>query len=90
MDQPTKQLIDFPTMFLIKAMGHANPELRHEVVAIVNKHSATKLQDHNVTLKESSKGNYVSITVNVHATSQEQLDKIYTDLHAHHLIKMTL
>lgn len=72
-------LFDFPCDFPIKAMGKACPELEIAVLDIMNRH-VPDLGEGAVKMRESSKGNYVSITVTIKARSREQLDAIYMEL----------
>jgi putative lipoic acid-binding regulatory protein len=74
-------VFNFPCEFPIKAMGKACPELEAAVIEIMHRH-VPDLGEGAIRLRESGKGNYVSITVTVQARSREQLDAIYMDLTA--------
>ena len=82
-------LFDFPCEFPIKAMGKASPELEVAVLEIMHRH-VPDLGEGAIKTRESSKGNYVSITVTIQAKSREQLDAIYMDLTACEHIKFAL
>jgi putative lipoic acid-binding regulatory protein len=41
-------------------------------------------------LRESKGGNYLGITLNITATSREQLDELYRTLSTHPMVKMVL
>ena len=82
-------LFDFPCEFPIKAMGKASPELEVAVLEIMHRH-VPDLGEGAIKVRESSKGNYVSITVTIQAKSREQLDAIYMDLTACEHIKFAL
>ena len=71
--------LKFPCQFPIKAMGKSDCNLDEIVVEIVRKH-APDLGEGALYNRDSSKGNYTSVTVVVNATSREQLDAIYQDL----------
>jgi len=43
-----------------------------------------------VELRDSSKGNYLGITITVTATSREQLDDLYRALTSHPMVKVVL
>jgi hypothetical protein len=43
-----------------------------------------------VELRDSSKGNYLGITITVTATSREQLDDLYRALSTHPMVKVVL
>jgi putative lipoic acid-binding regulatory protein len=79
MSEEEESPLKFPCQFPIKAMGKANCELDIIVVEIVRKH-APDLTEAAVYTRDSSAGNYVSVTVRVNATSRKQLDAIYQDL----------
>lgn len=69
----------FPCEFPIKAMGKSDCDLDIIVVGIVRKH-APDLSEAAIRTRASANGNYISVTVTVHATSRRQLDAIYQDL----------
>ena len=71
--------IRFPCEFPVKAMGKSDCDLDIIVVGIVRKH-APDLSDAAIKTRASANGNYISVTVTVHATSRRQLDAIYQDL----------
>lgn len=79
MSEDEESPLKFPCQFPIKAMGKADCELDIIVVEIVRKH-APDLTEAAVYTRDSSAGNYVSVTVRVNATSRKQLDAIYQDL----------
>jgi putative lipoic acid-binding regulatory protein len=72
-------LLEFPCRFPIKAMGKQSDQFEKLVTGIVLKH-AELWPGVPVTSNMSPKGNYVSITTVVEATSQQQLDAIYQEL----------
>ncbi len=69
----------FPCEFPVKAMGKSDCDLDIIVVGIVRKH-APDLSEAAIKTRASANGNYISVTVTVHATSRRQLDAIYQDL----------
>ena len=79
MSEEDESPLKFPCQFPIKAMGKSDCELDLIVVEIVRKH-APDLGEGAVYHRDSTKGNYTSITVVINATSREQLDAIYQDL----------
>lgn len=72
-------LLEFPCRFPIKAMGRSGRGFAAIVTHIVRSH-AELWPDEPVRSNESRNGNYVSVTLVVRATSQEQLDAIYQEL----------
>jgi len=86
---PQDSAIEFPCDFPVKAMGLASENLHLTVMEIVRRH-APETGDAALKTRPSSNGKYLSVTVTVRATSQAQLDAIYTDLSAHQQVLMAL
>ena len=82
-------LLEFPCEFPIKAMGPAEPDFVLHVLALVREH-APEVGDDSVATSASRRGTYVSVTVNVTASSKAQLDAIYRSLNADRRVVMTL
>lgn len=82
-------ILTFPCDFPIKVIGEANQQFEAAVVAIIRQHIPT-ISESAFTLKPSKKSNYLSITVVINATSQEQLDAIYHDLTDSKYVMMAL
>ena len=75
-------LLKFPCEFPIKMMGRDTPEFRETARLLVEKHTGP-IDDAAIRKALSRNGSFVSITITVTATSQEQLDDIYRDVSAH-------
>ena len=75
------ELLQFPCRFPIKVMGRTEPQFRRDVLKIISRH-ASPLDETDIREAPSSTGNFVSLTVTIEATSQQQLDAIYRDLTA--------
>ena len=84
-----ESVIEFPCEFPVKMMGHNSPEFRTTTRALIEKHTG-KVAD--TAIKESLSRNerFVSITITVTATSQQQLDDIYQDVSDHEDVLMAL
>ncbi len=85
-----ESLLEFPCSFPIKIMGFNHPDLLPAVTTIVTTHYSQLNVDSDINIKLSTKGNYLSITVTIIATSKAQLDAIYLELNKHYLVKVTL
>ena len=83
------QLIEFPCDFPIKMMGRDRPEFHAAARAIVEQH-AGPVDESAVSTAASRNGRFISITISIRATSQQQLDAIYMDLTAHDEILVAL
>lgn len=82
-------LLEFPCDFPIKIMGRESNEFQALARSLVEKHSGP-LADEAVVSSLSRNGNFVSVTVTVVATSQEQLDDIYRELTSNDAVLMAL
>jgi putative lipoic acid-binding regulatory protein len=85
----SEEIFNFPCDYPVKVFGKKCQELEKEALQIISKHSGD-IHPKSVIKKESSKGSYLSITVRIVATSREQLDKINSELQAHHLVAYIL
>ncbi len=83
-------LLKFPCSFTIKIMGSNTPDLISEVAAIIASRSNNFNPEADIVTKQSTKGNYMSISATITAQSQIQLDDIYQALNKHTLVKVTL
>ncbi len=72
--------IEYPCDFPIKAMGRAEvcDDFEALVVSLVRKHA--DFGEGAVKSRPSKNGNFIAVTVTVHATSRQQLDNIYLEL----------
>ncbi len=82
-------LLKFPCDFPIKMMGRDTPEFVAMARALVENH-AGPLSDEAIQTAQSRNGRFVSVTVTISATSQQQLDNIYRDVSAHDDVLMAL
>lgn len=82
-------LLEFPCSFPIKIMGARVDDFAQTVLEVVLRH-APDFDAAAMQMRPSSKGNYLSITCTVNATSQAQLDALYVELSSHPLVKVVL
>lgn len=73
---------DFPCLFPIKAMGRAGDGFEAVVLEIVRRH-APGLDADALTVRQSSGGKWLAVTVTIEAESRAQLDAIYRELSGH-------
>lgn len=84
-----ESLIEFPCDFPIKIMGDNSTEFEAEIIRIVRQH-VPDLGEAAIKQRQSGKGNYLAITVTIHAKNKTQLDNLYRELTACKLAKMVL
>ncbi|MCK5387555.1 MAG: DUF493 domain-containing protein [Gammaproteobacteria bacterium] len=89
MTDKTDEHFNFPCDFPIKIMGRCDCDLEMLVVEVINRH-VSDLSENAVATRPSGKGNFISVTVTVTATSREQLDNIYRELTAREEVLMAL
>ncbi len=71
------ELLDFPCAFPFKVLGVAHETLQDRVVEVLQRHAPG---DYTPTLRPSSKGTYLSVTVTCTVTSKEHVELLYTEL----------
>jgi len=80
MTEPSEESpLKFPCEFPIKVMGKPENGFHAHVVEIVRRHTPD-LDESLITLRDSSGGKYIAITVTIQARSRKQLDAIYQEL----------
>ena len=88
-DQPKQTLLEFPCDFPIKVMGARVDGFAQAVADVVLQH-APDFDAASMEMRPSSKGNYLSLTCTIRATSKDQLDALYRALTAHPMVKVVL
>ncbi len=85
-----ESLIRYPCRFPIKAMGPMSDDFVEAMVALALAHDPGFDRASQVELRGSSGGRYQGVTLNITATSREQLDALYRALTSHPMVKMVL
>jgi uncharacterized protein len=88
-DPHKDSLIEYPSRFPIKVMGAKVDGFVHAVTTIARQFDPS-FDASTVELRDSSKGNYLGITITVTATSRQQLDDLYRALTSHPMVKVVL
>ena len=86
-DAKLKDLLEFPCSITYKVMGYAKPELPEKVLAVIQRHAPG---DYSPAVKPSAKGNYHSVSINITATSIEQVETLYKELGEIDIVRMVL
>ncbi len=89
MPLPSESLIEYPSDFPIKIMGIMQDDFAQTMVELVQRHDPD-FHAGKMTMRPSSQGNYLALTVTVRATSREQLDNLYLELSSHAMVKVVL
>ena len=88
-EQAKETLLEFPCDFPIKIMGARVDGFAQAVAEVVLGH-APEFDPASMEMRPSSKGNYLSLTCTIRATSKDQLDALYRALTAHPMVKVVL
>ncbi len=81
--------IEFPCLYPIKIIGHAVPDFQAIVITAVERHTGN-IDSHLVKSQPSKQNNYLSVTVTIAATGEDQLRNIFADLKAIESVKLVL
>ncbi|MES2353237.1 MAG: DUF493 domain-containing protein [Pseudomonadota bacterium] len=88
--QPEQEsLLQFPTDFPLKILGKRHDDFAQIVLAVVLRH-APDFDGSTMEMRASTKGNYLSLTCTIRATSKKQLDDLYRELSSHPMVSMVL
>lgn len=77
--EPNLNIIEYPCIFPLKAIGRNEVDFEAFVVSIIREH-VEFIAEHDVTSRPSNADKYLSVTVRFTAESREQLDCIYQAL----------
>lgn len=86
-DEPPK--IEFPCAYPVKVLGRNVQEFRPLVLEIFERH-APGFDQGSITVRDSRKGNFLSMTITITATGPAQLDALHQDLRSTGLVQMVL
>jgi putative lipoic acid-binding regulatory protein len=90
MDNPRRDsLIEYPCAFPIKVMGLKVDGFVHAMTEVAERFDPS-FDARTIELRPSKGGNYLGVTLTVHATSREQLDDLYRALTSHPMVKVVL
>ena len=78
-EQESPSAMQFPCDFSIKVMGRTSLDFPKLVETIVREHFPN-FKEENIQKRYSQFTNYMSLTVEVHAENQVQLDNLYRHL----------
>ena len=86
---PEQSLIEYPCAFPIKVMGAQAEGFEAAMVDIALRFDPA-FDRSSIERRPSSGGNYLGLTLTIHATSRDQLDELYRTLSTHPMVKIVL
>lgn len=84
-----EKLIEFPTLFPLKVMGHRVDDFAQQLSALVTTCLPT-FDPQSMEMRTSSKGTYLSVTLMLPVQSRQELETVYKAVSAHPLVKVIL
>ena len=78
---PPAPKIEFPCAYPVKVMGQHEEGFAECIIEVIGRH-APGFDQETIVYRESSGGRYLSVTVTITATGQEQLKALFEDLKA--------
>jgi uncharacterized protein len=84
-----EQLLVFPAAFPLKVMGLRVDHFAQEIATVVCTH-IPDFDPGSIEMRASSKGTYLSVTLNLVVNSRHQLESVYKAVSAHPLVKIVL
>lgn len=88
-DPRKESLIEYPSIFPIKVMGAMVDGFAEAICQVALEFDPT-FDTSAVELRPSKGGNYLGVTLNITATSRDQLDDLYRALTSHPMVKIVL
>jgi uncharacterized protein len=79
----------FPTVFPLKVMGLRVDSFAQEISTLVRTY-IPEFDPASIEIRSSSKGTYLSVTLNLNVSSRIELEAIYKAVSAHPLVKIVL
>lgn len=86
-DEPPR--IEFPCSYPIKVVGSNSPALVNELLEVVREH-APEVTSSDVSIRDSRKGTYTSVTFMIEATGERQLKALHESLMSLDAVRLVL
>lgn len=84
-----EKLLEFPAAFPLKVMGLRVDNFAQEIARVVTAH-IPGFDPASIEMRASSKGTYLSVTLNLTVESRTQLESVYVAVSTHPLVKIVL
>jgi uncharacterized protein len=84
-----EKLLEFPAAFPLKVMGIRVDHFAQEIFELVRTY-IPEFDAAAMDMKVSSKGTYLSLTLNLTVQTREQLEGVYKAVSVHPLVKIVL
>ena len=81
--------IEFPCEYPIKVLGRSTEEFRSVIIEVFERH-APGFDQETITVRDSARGTFTSLTITITATGKDQLDALHKDLMATGHVQMVI
>ncbi len=81
--------IEFPCDYPIRVMGEAAPDFKMFVTEVVRRH-APDFDASTISVNASREARFLSVRLQIHATSEQQLADLFADLKKSGRVRMVL
>jgi len=81
--------IEFPCDYPIKVLGRSSDAFRGIILEVFERH-APGFDQETITVKDSAKGTFTSLTITITATGKDQLEALHEDLIATGHVQMVI
>jgi uncharacterized protein len=81
--------IEFPCDYPIKVLGRSSDAFRGIILEVFERH-APGFDQESITVKDSAKGTFTSLTITITATGKDQLEALHEDLIATGHVQMVI
>ena len=89
MSEPDPPKIEFPCDYPIKVLGRSSDAFRGIILEVFERH-APGFDQETITVKDSAKGTFTSLTITITATGKDQLEALHEDLIATGHVQMVI
>jgi putative lipoic acid-binding regulatory protein len=88
--RPLDELVQFPCVFLFKAVGRAGEDFASTMIARVGQALGRDVRDDETSVRQSAQGNYESVTLKLYVTSGDEVYSVYEAIRADARVKFLL
>lgn len=78
----TPEAWDFPRFHGVKAIGFSTAEVQNVLISLIEAVNLNFKED-SISSKPSRSGKYISVTIEVHFNNDQEVKRLYGQLHDH-------
>lgn len=89
-EKSTKELIEVPCVYSFKVIGEAGSPFQSQIVSAAESKLGRELAEHEIEVRPSSKGKYLSVTLHLYMTTLDEIYEFYAVLKANPFTRFIL